>query len=857
MRLFNWFIVRRLIREPLRSVMTTLGVALGVAVIVAIQLTNASSLAGFETALNTVSGKASVEIVNPGGAVDETLLPSLVWLRAFGDVAPVIDGSVEYLDHGHAAGRLRVLGIDILRDTPFREYRLIEWAGRGDRPRPQELLDLLRDPSSAVITAKFGEKHGLAIGSTFDVRAGDRVLPLTVRGLLKDDGPARLVDGQFVLMDIAAAQLVLARGATIDRLEVRIDDGTSIDDAEQAIAARLPPGLGVERPSQRSRQVEHMLAAFHANLTALSSIALIVGLFLVYNTVSVAVIVRRTEIGTLRALGVTRGQVRNLFLLEAALVALAGCACGVAIGRFLADLTVRLTATTVSTLYVATAAAPPALTWRHVVIAFTSGVPLSLLAALVPAQEASRVAPVTAIRDGDGIAARGRTPWVSGIVATLLLGVGVFLATLGPVHGLPLFGYASAAAIIFGASCLVPFVLSAAVRTAIGALRGRVRVESWLAFKNLLAAIPRLSISVAALAVSLSMMVAIAIMIGSFRDTVRYWIDQSLRADLYVSPGDGRGVSERETLSQDTVDAIRSASPGGLLDEVRFAELPFADTRVRVVSRDFTVVLARGGLLFKAPADGQAALRGAIGADAVAASEAFVLKQGVKIGDLVPITAAAGPVAFRIAAIYYDYSSDRGVLLMDRATFARHFGDRPPNGISVYLPSGVEPDVARDRILGAAGATRQIFINTNRSLHDEILRIFDSTFAITYALELVAIIVAMLGVSGTLLTLILEREQEFTMLRLVGAERRQVRRIVVAEAVVLGAVSQTIGIGVGVALSVLLIKVINVQSFGWTIQFHLPLPFLVQSSVAVVAATVLAALYPARRAAQLHSRTAE
>jgi putative ABC transport system permease protein len=175
----------------------------------------------------------------------------------------------------------------------------------------------------------------------------------------------------------------------------------------------------------------------------------------------------------------------------------------------------------------------------------------------------------------------------------------------------------------------------------------------------------------------------------------------------------------------------------------------------------------------------------------------------------------------------------------------------------VYLPSGEDPDAARDRILGAAGATRQIFINTNRSLRDEVLRIFDSTFTITYALELVAIIVAMLGISGTLLTLILEREQEFTMLRLVGADRRQVRRIIVVEAIALGAVSQAIGLGVGVALSVLLIKVINVQSFGWTIQFHLPLPFLVQSSVAVVAATALAALYPARRAAQLHARTAE
>jgi putative ABC transport system permease protein len=210
-----------------------------------------------------------------------------------------------------------------------------------------------------------------------------------------------------------------------------------------------------------------------------------------------------------------------------------------------------------------------------------------------------------------------------------------------------------------------------------------------------------------------------------------------------------------------------------------------------------------------------------------------------------------GAARFHIAAVYYDYSSDRGVLIMDRSTFERHYGAGPPSNLSVYLREGVDPEQARERLLASIGDAHQVLINTNRSLRTEVLRIFDSTFAITYALELIAIAVAILGISGTLLTLILEREQEFRILRLVGTGRRQVRRMVVGEAVLIGAISQGIGLVVGLALSMVLIYVINVQSFGWTIQFHLPVAFLAQSSLLMVLSTAIAGLYPARRAVRL------
>ena len=383
------------------------------------------------------------------------------------------------------------------------------------------------------------------------------------------------------------------------------------------------------------------------------------------------------------------------------------------------------------------------------------------------------------------------------------------------------------------------------------AARRLLKVEDWLAVTNLSAAVPRLSISVAALAVALSMTVAIAIMIGSFRETVSYWISQTLQADLFISPGARQQPGVGETLSPDLLAIVSNAPGVAAVDRFRTIEVPYRNTVIRVGGGDFNVVLSHGSLLFKAPADAREQMRTAIGIDGVVVSEAFTLKHGHKPGDTIAVPTDHGTVPFRIVAVYYDYSNDRGVIMMDRATFERHFDDRAINGVTVYLQPGVDPEQARRQLLDTIGDRHAVFINTNRMLRAEVLRIFDSTFAITYALEVIAIIVAMLGVSGTLLTLVLERERELTILRMVGTGRGQIRRMVVGEAVVLGAISQGIGLVVGFVLSLLLIYVINVQSFGWTIQFHLPVGFAVQSTLLILVATALAGLYPAFRASRL------
>ena len=857
MRLFHQFILRPLAHEKIRTTTTVIGVALGIAVVIAIQLTNASSVRGFAVALETVAGKTAVEIVGSGTGVDETQLPALSWLREYGIVSPVIEGSAALVvgdprtQSRSQMEAVKVLGIDILRDQPFREYQLLEIQpgagsrerGAGDALTTQRFLEALTSDQSVVITEKLAARRGYALDGTIRLMIGDRVLPFVVRGILKNEGPARVLDGNFILMDIAAAQLAFDRLGRVDRLDVLLPEGADLEASLAAIAARMPAGLTAQRPARRGEQVETMLAAFHTNLTALSWIALIVGLFLVYNTITISVVARRQEIGTLRALGLSRNKVLLLFLGEAAALAAVGIALGLGLARLLADAAVGMTASTVSTLYIAAVAVPPDMNTGHVWAAIAIGLPLSLIAAAVPALEASRVPPTAAMRVTFKPAML--------ILPLVLLAVAYGLAQLPPIGRRPVFGYTSSFVLVIGAACLVPAIMYGLARTGRLALRRRLGVEGLLAHANLTAAIPRLSISVAALSVSLSMMVAIAVMIGSFRDTVVYWVGQTLQADLFIGPGVRPTVGSEQTVSEDVIARLATHPDVVAIDRFRNVDLVYEGNLAVLGAGSYDVVLDHGGLLFKSPANAAEAMRRAMHEDAVIVSEAFSMRYRKYDGDTVQIPTPQGVRPFRVAAVYYDYSSDRGVAVMHRDTFRKYFGELQPTGVAAYLREGVDPETVRGEMLAMLDEGHRAFIFSNRTLRTEIMRVFDSTFAITYALELIAIAVAMLGVAGTLLTLVLERRRELSLLRLAGANRRQVRRMVIIEAALIGAVSQGIGLAVGLALSLVLIYVINVQSFGWTIQFHLPVAFLVQSSIAVVIATSIAGIYPAQRAAQL------
>jgi putative ABC transport system permease protein len=834
MHLCRNFILRQLMQEPFRALTTLFGIALGIAVIVAIQLAKESSVDGFRQAIDQMAGKAALEFTSPGG-LSEARLKSLLEYEKFGVLCPVIQGEAR-----HGETPLQILGVDILKDQEVRDYELVDFGSGRTQPTPREFLDLLKDPDSLILTEKYARSHNLKVGDRILLSFADAQQDMRVAALLMDKGTGAAVDGNIVLMDIAAAQWRLQRVGRIDRLELKLNPGRDVAKVEQLIQETLPPGITVQRPERRGAEVEKMLQAYHYNLTLLSGIAFLAGLYVIYNAVSLSVIRRRGEIGMLRTLGVTRREVAKLFLMEAALLAVPGCFLGLYLGQALAHGTVQLTQLTTATLYTQSQVLLVPLSLALALPVFCVGVLLSLLAALRPALEAARLSPMAAVRLVD-LAVLARRNWYRRWIMAAILGGLAFLCTqLPPWQGLPVFGTLACLLAVGSLSVVTPLLWSGFLKLLRRPMSESMGASGQLAWGNLSSGQHRLAIPVSALGGTLALTTAIAIMVGSFRETLTYWVDNSLAADLYIRPGTKQGVGNDAPFSETTLRILKSDPDLLAVDALRNMDISFRDSRIVLNTADFTVAKAHGKLLFQNTKDWRNVLEDCLTGGQVVISEPMALRYQLKPGDTLEIPTPQGPVGFPIRDIYYDYSNDRGSVTMDHRTYERYYGPVQPTNLAAYLKPNADPDAVRTRLLEALGAATHVQIFTNRSLRQEVMRIFDRTFSITWALEAISILVAMAGVATTILTLVLERKEELQILRMLGASRVQLRRTLAMEAGVIGLLSQLIGLGLGFVLSLVLIFVINVQSFGWTIQYRPPGMLLLQFSFLLPVATAFA-----------------
>ena len=841
MHLWRSFIFRHLRQEPFRALSTLLGIAMGIAVIIAIQLAKESSVDGFRQAIDEMAGKAALEISAPGGLPEDRLV-ELIPLEAYGLLCPVVEGEISLGEQ-----TLHVLGVDILLDQEVRDYELVDFGNGRTKPTPTEFLALLSDPKSIILTEKLAKRQGWKVGDEVSLGFADQYLPMRIAALLLDKGAAKAVDGNFALMDIAAAQWRLGKLGRIDRLEIKLKEGVSVDVAEKEISSKLSPGLNVSRPQRRGSEVEKMLAAYHFNLTLLSGIAFLAGLYVIYNSVALSVIGRRVEIGMLRTLGVTRKQVAWLFLLEAATMAVPGCLLGLGIGQLLGHGTVKFTQLTIATLYTQSNVLLAPLTWGIALPVVCVGVMLALVAALRPALEAAKQAPITAVRNSPNqTTGRGsvRRQTLSAAVLLLFAVVSCFLPTL---NGLPVFGAVACLFAVAGVSAFTPFLLRVFLTLIRRFMVQGRSVAAQLAWGNLAAGQNRLSIPVSALGGTLALTTAIAIMVGSFRETLTYWVDNSLSADLYIRPGTKKGAGMDATFSLETFQLLKNHPAVAAVDPLRNFDIPYNGSRIILNTADFSVAISHGKLLFQGTSDWRGVLQGCIGNDAVVVSEPMALRHGIKRGGSITLPTPKGVITFQVRAVYYDYSNDRGSVTMDHRTYEKYFGPVQPTNLAVFLKANSNADEVREQMIDSIGKGKNVQIFTNVSLRGEVMRIFDRTFSITWALEAIAILVAMAGVATTVLTLVLERKDELRILRQLGAEQSQLSRTLAVEAGIIGGMSQFIGIALGFGLSVILVFVINVQSFGWTIQFHPPWSLLIQFSIVLPLATALAGWLFARR----------
>ena len=845
-------------QKPFRALLSIAGVALGVLASVAIGTANIHVLRSFEQAVTTVAGPASLEITGHDLGLDESVITAVRAVEGVVSAAPVIEDAV-VLTQGEQRGQaLQIVGLDLLAEAGTRGFQI--------QADAEEALETLLALDSLYLGREVAADWNLGVGSLVEATAGGRLVQLRVAGLLHNDESRSSLWDRLAVMDIAAAQLLFHSVGRLGRIELVTQPGRPLDEIAASVRAVLPPHLVVQRPAQRTKQVENMVRAFQLNLTVLSWVGLLVGMFLIYNTMAFAVAQRRREIGIYRALGMTERRVAGLFLLEAGLLGLLGGLLGGLGGVWLGRGLVSLVSRTISDLYAPVTSGGLILSFDlSTFLAVTKGLLLgtlvSMVGALGPSLEAGRTVTIRALAPGDyEITNQLRAGLFGWISLALLLVVG-FCSLMGPVDGLPLFGYLATVCLLGALSCLAPVCIQLLAwhshthsKNKAMALGGSIRL---IAVDQAARHPGRNAVTVSALMVGLSIMIGVAVMVRSFRDTVEVWVNETVMADLIVAPQSwlqGKQVGQSSRSLPGTWLATLSAIEGvAAVDTYREVHVEVAGQRVSLVSRDLLLHAQRSRYLM-VHGDSTVVLQRAAETGGVLLSEVLATRLGLHEGSQVSIMTQAGPVILSVEGIFYDYATDGGKMVMDRAWYQRHWQDDRVTVFPVYLAAGADAKQVRQSIVaqvaGLDGVVVPPLVIRNHELRKEILDIFDRTFVLTYVLEAIAVLVAVLGIINTLVTAVLERRREFATLRAIGASTRQVERLVLWEAAYLGLIGAVLGVVGGLLLALLLIHVINRQSFGWTIQMTVPGGVILQAVALALASALVAGYWPARWAAR-------
>ena len=831
---------RGLRKHPLQSLLMVLGITLGVAVVVAIDLANASASRAFDLSVDSIAGRATHTIVGGPGGLDENVYSTLRQRGIVDAAAPVI---TEYVSSPELGGTtLRLLGIDPFADPPFRSY-----LDGGGRIPLEQLTAFLTGTNAILLSSELASRYRLNSGDVIHLVVGGRPEEAVIAGLLdpRDEFSRRALQG-LILTDVASAQEMTGRLGRLDQIDLILPENSK--SLEARISALLPQDARIVPVGARTGTVAEMTAAFRINLTALSLLALLVGVFLIYNTMTFSVVQRRPMLGTLRCLGVTRREVFLMVVTEALIVGMLGSAAGIGLGIVLGQGAVRMVTQTINDLYFAVTVRSVQIPAWSLIKGAALGTVATVVAAAPPAWEAASVQPRAAL-SRSGLESKAQKAVIGTAVGGLVL-IGIGVGTLlWPTRDLVV-SFAGTFAVIVGVAMLTPAVMQIGMKLA-GPLTGKLwGALGRMAPRNVINSLSRTAIAVAALMVAVAVTIGVGVMIGSFRNTVVVWLTQTLQGDIYISvpggtasspstPIDPRvlttlqgwpGIARIDTLRATTID-----SPDGPIDVSAF-ENPDDPSETLYYSRDIPVenmweAMQGGG---------------------VVVSEPLARRLGLPMhGGHIVLYTDAGTHEFPILGIFYDYASSQGTVLMAQNVYRSLWDDDTITAIALRLEPGQDVDAVAADLREAFAPIQQMSVNPNQALRANVLAIFDRTFAITGALQMLATIVAFIGVLSALLSLQLEKQRELGILRAVGLTTRQLWQLVLLETGLMGTVAGILAMPTGYVLALILVYIINRRAFGWTLQMQiLPMPFLTALIVAVIAA-LLAGIYPAWRMSRM------
>ncbi len=829
---------RPLLRRPWRFLITVLGVAVGVAAVVSTVASSRAAVAAFAQGVEEVAGRARLEVVRLGGVPDATLA-ALRPLTDVAVVAPVVERTALLVELGDG---VRVLGVDLLVDQWVRP---IEEQVAGARAMFEEALTgrgvILPEPLAAEL--------GVGVGDSVTLSARARPVALRVAGVIRPPGPASAW-GRVVIVDVAAAQELFGSLGRVDRIELVPRDGVKLADLRERLAPLLPPGDRVEEPSRRRQTAEQMVASLRFNLVALSGISVLVAAVLVATTLATSVVQRRYTIAVLRSHGASTFQIAAGVALEALLIGAGGGVLGIVGGFAGARLALASVRATVAAVLRGVPLTEIRFSWELAAAALVLALGTALAAAVLPVLEASATPPVQGLHHRPP-ARLGRRAMGRALTGVAVLGlVTAVLVRLPSLHGLPVAALAAALALMVMVLVMVgPLIEGVSVIAArtLARLRG---LAVRLAAAALAAGRRRAAWAAGAVAVAVALAVAIVTLVTSFRATVVAWSEDGMRADIWIRPlavATGLAVGG---LDPELVTLAQQMFGAETVDPFYPVEMSYRGHTITVAGAAFDVVRHYGNVGFPGR-DSRAIFAEAYRIGGAIVNEPFANRFGVEEGDRLRLDVPGGPLELQVVGVFRDYSHAGGLVVMDRHLLLPHFPDAVPHEIALFLGPGADVAAARRRLLEAVRGRFLIEAFTARGLQQEILAAFNRTFAITTALYLVAAVVAVVAVATVLLALVGERRRDLGLLRAMGGSRLQVFAVVVAQAGLLGLTAAVAGAVVGVLVGIVLVKVVNLQSFGWTLQLVLPWAALTRIGVWVLAACLLAGVTPALGAARL------
>ena len=835
--------LRYISRRLFQSVMFILGVALGVAVVIAIDIANVSASRAFSLSTESITGRATHQIAGGPSGLSSDLYTTVRLDLGIRLSAPIISEFVRVTSNDQP---LRLLGVDPFAEPPFRQYLTADSATTVNEASTA-LNRLIAEPNTIVISDSLAERLNKGLNDTVELSAGSNITSARIVGIIQPDNNAsRQALDDLVMADIASAQEIIGLEGRINRIDLILDE--DYDTAQ--ILDVLPEGVSLIDVNQGSA-LDQMIAAFEINLQALSLLALVVGLFLIYNTVTFSVVQRRNVIGILRSVGTTKAQIFAFILGEAFILGLIGTVLGMGLGIIFGRGAVALVSQTISDLYFTVNVQSISIDPFTLIKGAGIGLFASVAAAILPSYDATRTPPAGVMkRSNEEEQTRKLVPYIT-IIAAVMNIVGFIMLQL-PTVSL----YVSFVALFFiivGSALFTPIMLLIGMRVFLPITSRLFGVLGRMAPRAVTRSLSRTSVAVAALTIAVSVIVGVSAMIGSFRTTVADWLGNSLGAQVFVSPPLLTSNNASVDVDPAILDIVAQTEGVARFSSARAVSAPapgYPDMLpANVLASDFDI--AGENRRFKWTTVSAEDHQDALDAGQVMVSEPFAFRRGItEENNTITLQTDTGTQTFEIFGVYYDYSTDQGVVYMSRETYDSYFDDPYFTSLGIILEPSADSNAVIDT-LQAELADYDLLVQDNEGLRNGALEVFDRTFAITIALRLLATIVAFIGILSALMALQLEHTREYGMMRANGMTGCQLTVFTMIQTGLMGLVAGILALPIGAVLSLVLIYVINVRSFGWTMQFTLLPGEFAEAFLVAVAAALLAGIYPALKLSRL------